>query len=109
MTNTHEARREVPYADRSLLWTHGQKTEDELLQRIWNLANDVKVLAADLVEARAVAERTREALRYVEWCYDGADDRCPSCGMVADRGHDSSCRTAKALAAAVPDPEGEAT
>lgn len=34
------------YADQSLTWTHGEKTEDELLQRIWNLANDVKRLVA---------------------------------------------------------------
>lgn len=29
------------YAQRSLELTHGDKTEDELLQRVWNLAKDV--------------------------------------------------------------------
>lgn len=38
------------YAESSLTWTHGQKTEDELLQRIWNLAGDVKALAAMVKE-----------------------------------------------------------
>lgn len=34
------------YAERSLGLEHGEKTEDELLQRIWNLANDVLKLTA---------------------------------------------------------------
>lgn len=29
------------YAEQSKALTHGDKTEDELLQRIWNLAGDV--------------------------------------------------------------------
>ena len=45
------------YAERSMTWEHGQKTEDELLQRIWNLAGDVASLAAALsaLQARANA------------------------------------------------------
>jgi hypothetical protein len=39
------------YADESATWMSGQKTEDELLQRIWNLAGDVKVLLMELDDA----------------------------------------------------------
>lgn len=37
------------YAEASKEWTHGMKTEDELLQRIWNLAGDVTTLTTALV------------------------------------------------------------
>jgi hypothetical protein len=36
------------YAAESAKWRHGEKTEDELLQRIWNLAADVRKLDAAL-------------------------------------------------------------
>lgn len=43
------------YAERSLAWEHGQKSEDELLQRIWNLAHDVRTLCTAAVLRESAA------------------------------------------------------
>jgi hypothetical protein len=60
----------------------------------------------DTVEAeleRLLAEETekvrklRHALGLIEWVWNGEEDRCPSCGMRADVGHDWSCATKDAL------------
>ena len=45
------------YAERSLLLRHGDKTEDELLQRIWNLANDNARLFEQLEALREEVRR----------------------------------------------------
>lgn len=51
------------YAEQSLLWTQpSTRSEDEYLQRIWNLANDVIVLEAAL---RTVIEERDAALEAV--------------------------------------------
>ena len=39
-----------------------------------------------------------EALRRIEWVWDGEEDRCPACGLTPARGHDRSCTTGVALA-----------
>jgi hypothetical protein len=63
------------YAEEAASWTHGMKTEDELLQRIWNLSRDVirllKMLEVQrgkpLVIQRLVSEMediTDDDLRY---------------------------------------------
>lgn len=36
-----DLRRERYYANEAHTWSHGEKTEDELLQRIWNLSEVV--------------------------------------------------------------------
>jgi hypothetical protein len=48
--------------------------------------------------AEARVEAAEQALAYIEWCWNGVEDACPSCGMLKHRGHDYSCRTAAALA-----------
>ena len=45
------------YAEASKERTHGMKTEDELLQRIWNLARDVTTLATALDEIQEQARQ----------------------------------------------------
>lgn len=47
----HSSQQLHAYAESSKAFTHGEKTEDELLQRIWNLAGDVTGLIEQL-EAR---------------------------------------------------------
>lgn len=42
----------LAYAQATYSWEAGQKTEDELLQRIWNLADDVGRLVEQLEAAQ---------------------------------------------------------
>jgi hypothetical protein len=54
------------YAEQSLQWEASGRTEDQYLQRVWNLANDVRILYRDLSaaeDALAVAVRERDTLR----------------------------------------------
>ena len=55
--------RELMYAAQSRALMHGEKTEDELLQRIWNLA-DVVIKSCDyLDETRRNYEKLEKELR----------------------------------------------
>ena len=46
------------YAENSAKWENGGgKTEDELLQRIWNLSSDVRVLCEEVERLEGFCER----------------------------------------------------
>jgi len=83
------------YAEDSKGWRAGQKTEDELLQRIWNLAADVTILlnrigALEAYKGRTVAdERDYE---FAERIFYGWRERAESADARArdeyNRGYD---------------------
>lgn len=70
----------------------------------WSDAGIVRQHIESLFEQLEAVEM---ALRYIQWVYDGEDDRCPSCGMTKAQSHDWSCRTAKVLGASIPASEPE--
>lgn len=91
-----DVERQLRYATQSLTWKAGDKTEDELLQRIWNLAVEVQRLAA---RAAGRDNAMREALEAVEWngySYIGLEP-CPACGQERVKGHAPGCIVRAAL------------
>jgi hypothetical protein len=80
---------------------------DRLAERVANFERYVEREIEPKLLARAEeaeAERDRllavaEAAKRIEWCWDGADDRCPACGRTETQGHDWSCDFGPALAA----------
>ena len=55
------------YAERSLGLRHGEKTEDELLQRIWNLSGDVTRLVEQLMVTRRERDLALDLLEPAPW------------------------------------------
>jgi hypothetical protein len=109
MTNTHEARHhERDYIERTIATVRNHREAENCWPQWANIfADEIEACWADLVEARAVAERTREALRAARE------------GIVAlhQAGWDNlrrdiateALRTIDDFLAAVPDPEEDAT
>lgn len=61
-SSPHSSQQLLAYAQATYSWEAGQKTEDELLQRIWNLADDVGRLVEQLETAEFEKERLRSLL-----------------------------------------------